>query len=296
MRAGVILNPRAGRAGSTAGLAGARADFARAVLARHGASADVRISEGAGHAAALARACLAAGADVVIAWGGDGTINEVAGPLIGGRVPLAIVPGGSGDGLARSLGLPRRAELALRLAVTGPRGPMDVGWIGPRHFLNLAGIGFDAAVADRFNRRGRRGLRGYVTGALRTVWGHRPGACTLALDDRSLEGPRFVVVFANGSQYGSGLVIAPDASPWDGWLNLVVVDDGSPLRQIWRARRLFIRPLDPAEGVLRAAIRTARISGSRLLGHVDGESFTASGTLDVRLDAGALLLAGLAPR
>ena len=110
---------------------------------------------------------------------------------------------------------------------------------------------------------------------------------------KEFDGPRFVIAFANGREYGSGLAIAPEADPSDGWLDTVIVKGGSPLRQLWRSRRLGWRPMHPAEGVWRGRIREASIAGTRLVCHVDGEPFETSGEISIRLDPGALLVAGV---
>jgi diacylglycerol kinase family enzyme len=106
------------------------------------------------------------------------------------------------------------------------------------------------------------------------------------------EGPRFVVAFANCREYGNGLVLVPNADPTDGLLDLVMVAGGSVIRQFWRARRLSWRRLAPAEGVCRRRITSASISGARLQCHVDGQPFEASGKLQVRIQAGAIAIAG----
>jgi len=291
MRIAVIINPFAGR-GRRGPVGEIRARLVDALVRRHGVEAEVFVTRGPGHGAELSRASVEAGCDVVAAWGGDGTINEVAGPLIGSRSALAVVPAGSGDGLARGLGLPASPDRAFALAVSGQSAAMDVGFIGDRHFLNIAGIGFDAAVAVGFSRSGRYGAISYTNQAFRGLWSYRCAEYAVVLDGAPSAGRRFAVVFANSGQYGNGLVIAPDADPRDGLLNVVVAADGSPLRQLWRARRLFVRKLAPTHGVLRTRVRTASVSGDALLCHVDGEPFRAAGTLDVRVEPGALRVVG----
>src|SRR5690606_13300894 len=111
------------------------------------------------HAAEIAAAAAAAGTDLVIVWGGDGTLNEAGSALAGTSIPLGIIPAGSGNGLAHALKIPRDPARALDVAVSVPARAMDVGVIGTRRFLNVAGIGADARIASVFNRRarGRRG-------------------------------------------------------------------------------------------------------------------------------------------
>jgi diacylglycerol kinase (ATP) len=228
----------------------------------------------------------------VIAWGGDGTINEAAGPLIGGGVELGIVPSGSGDGLARGLGLWRPAEAALAVAISQPARAIDVGMLGDRHFLNIGGIGFDAAVAAAFNNRSKRGHAGYLADSLFGVWSYKSRAYTVEVEGERFDGRRFVVAFANCREYGNGLVMVPNADPTDGRLDLVMVAGGSAFRQFWRARRLSFRRLAPAEGVRRGRITAASVTGEFLQCHVDGQPFEASGTLDVGVRPGAIRVAG----
>lgn len=291
MRVVIIINPRAGRRGGGAEGGRRRALAARAAAAA-GCHADVALTERPGHAADLALAAVRSGVDRVVAWGGDGTVNEASGAVLGTATALALVPSGSGNGLARALGIPRDELQALGVALdpNRPASWIDAGRLGARHFLNIGGVGFDAAVARAFNARARRGLWGYVVEGLRTVWAFEPPTLQVALDadapgPAGLPGPapRFLVAFANGRQYGNGLVLAPDADPADGRLQAVVVAGGSALTQLWRARRLAVRRLAPARGIVRAAVRHAEISGERIACQVDGETFEATGSIAVTI-------------
>ena len=158
----IIINPVSGGARGSAGAS--RAELARAVVARWQIDAAIHVTERPGHARELAQAAIASGADRVIAWGGDGTINEVASVLAFSNVAMGIVPAGSGNGLARELGLPFDAQRALERALGGTPHAIDVGEIEQRLFVNVAGIGLDAHVAARFNAAEnlRRGPRTYV--------------------------------------------------------------------------------------------------------------------------------------
>jgi diacylglycerol kinase family enzyme len=293
MSIAIIINPISGSRGHRATTGAARADLARRLVTRLDRDAEIVVTREPGHGVALSREFAARGVQRVIGWGGDGTINEIAGPLLGTATTLGIVPSGSGDGLARSLGLPRQPEAALTTAVREPAVPIDVGFLGGRHFLNIAGIGFDAAVGHGFNRGARRGVSGYLKRGLSLAWTYGAERYDLRLGDETRTGRWFLAAFANGSQYGNGLMLAADADPCDGWLNAVVVDAGPPLRQFWRARRLFFRRFRPAEGVHRYRVKSASVTGDHLVCHVDGETFETRGTIEVRIDARKLLVAGL---
>ena len=165
----IIINPISG--GARPDQARARAEQAAAIAAARGESAEVFVTERPGHARELAKAAVARHARLVVAWGGDGTINEIASALAFEDVPLAIMPAGSGNGLARELGIDARPERALAEALGAEPRPMDIGELDGHPFVNIAGIGFDAYVAARFNEAGnrRRGLAGYAAISARAL-------------------------------------------------------------------------------------------------------------------------------
>lgn len=293
MRAAVIVNPGSGHVRSRVRDGETRVSLAERLVAGSGLSVDVVATTAAGHARELAASFVAREYDRVIAWGGDGTLNEVAGPLISSRTVLGVVSAGSGNGFAHSVKLPADPGAALKTALTAPATPVDVGMMGHRHFLNVAGVGFDAAVAVRYDKRPTRGTATYAVESLTGVWTYRCESYEVRAGDRSFKGPLFLVAFANGREYGSGIVMAPHASVTDGRLDMVVVNGGGPIQQFWRARRLMVRRMAPARGLWRGSVTNASIRGDRLMCHVDGETFEASGELNVVIVPGALMVAGV---
>jgi len=292
MRVAVIVNPISGRAGRRTDAGRDRQQLAADTLRALNVDADVVLTNARGHGADLARAFVARSFDRVIAWGGDGTVNEVAGPLIGSNTALGIVPSGSGDGFAHGLDLPTGSGRALAAALQQPITPVDVGWIGSRHFLNVCGIGFDAVVARGFNALKTRGPVGYVKGGLSLVWGYRAASYQVQIGEARFDGPRFLVAFSNGREYGNRLVLSAKADPSDGWLDAVIVDAGTPWRQLWRARRLAVGAHRPAQGVHRIRVQQATIAGDLLVCHVDGETFETRGSVEVKIQPKAILIAG----
>jgi diacylglycerol kinase (ATP) len=291
MRVVVIINPIAGWGRRRPSAGSAARDVARAWITARGLDGDVAVTTSRGHGALIARDAVLGGADRVVAWGGDGTVNEVAGPLIGSPTVLGIVRAGSGDGLARGLGLPSEATEALDVAVSEGPIPLDVGWLGRRHFLNVGGFGFDAAVAQAFNDQTARGLAGYLAAGARSLLAYRCPSYHLRLDDASIEGPQFLVAFANSREYGNGFTIAPDADPTDGLLDAVVVGGGSVTQHVWRGWRMYTTPRAKVAGILRRRVARATIAAEPLLAHVDGEAFEADGPVTVSVQAGALRVA-----
>jgi YegS/Rv2252/BmrU family lipid kinase len=293
-RIGVVINPISG-AGAHRDAGRARVEIARTVLARLGCVPDVRVTERAGHARDLVRALVDAGASRVVAWGGDGTVNEVAATLVPAGVPLGIVPSGSGNGLATELGLSTQPDAAFERAVRADARSIDAGELNGRLFFNLAGIGFDAQIAHEFHNlpAGRRGGLPYLTIGLRAIHRYRAQRYRVRVDGgEPFEHTALLVVFANARQYGNGAIIAPRAQPDDGRLDVVVVDDRSFFGHVRRLPHLFRGTADCAPGVTTCRAATATIEcDAPLVMHVDGEPVPPAARADVRVLPGALRVA-----
>ena len=243
-----IINPISG--GVRPEVARARAELASAIVDRHGDPAEVFVTERGGHARELTKAAVARGARLVMAWGGDGTINEVASTLAFGEVPLGIVPAGSGNGLARQLGISSTPSEAIRRAISAEPRAIDVGEAGDRMFVNLAGIGFDAHIASRFNEHGgRRGLSTYARLSAGALLSYAPETYTITSGtDPSFRVRAVIITVANSPEFGNGAIIAPGARIDDGLLDLVVMEERSRLRTILQLPRLFRGTVDRAPG------------------------------------------------
>ena len=286
--AAAIINPTAGpstRAPDVRRLAeGVRRAFDQAGLA-----GEIVFTERVGHARELATDFVRRGCSPIIAWGGDGTVNEVASVLASRDAVLGIVPTGSGNGLARELGISRHPEQALATVAKGVIRTIDVAALGGRFFVNIAGIGLDAAVAERFNQLAGRGPIRYLWVTLATVFSHVAGTYTLTIAGETDAHHALIVALANGRQYGNGALIAPRARLDDGVLDLVVVGPHSPLGLLGGVRRLFNGTLDRAPGVrTRTASRVTISANAPILFHVDGEVVQGSETLEATVHPGAL--------
>ena len=274
----------------------ARADLASAIVDRHGDAADVFVTERPGHARELTKAAVARGARLVMAWGGDGTINEVASALVFGEIPLGIVPAGSGNGLARQLSISLNPADAIRQAIGAKPRRIDVGEMGDRVFVNVAGIGFDAHVAWKFNEEGsrRRGLVTYASIAGRALLTYEPATYTIQ-EGNDAAGPpvrAVLVTVANSPEFGNGAVIAPGARVDDGLLDLVVMEERSRLNTIVQLPRLFQGTAHRATGYSSRRIARATIESDRpMVYHVDGEPVSGGTSLRVRVHPGALNVA-----
>ncbi len=239
----LIVNPTAGR-----GKAGRQVPEIKRLLGAAAAEWDWRFTEKSGDARTLARAAADAGARLVVAVGGDGTLHEVMNGVLGTGASVGLIPYGTGNDFARALGLYGSLETACKTLISGSIRNVDVGIIdgegtgGPRHFLVLAGTGYDARTAQTVNA-GIRFLSGplaYVWGAVLTLWRFTPFALTLTLDDAP---PRrlsaMFVSFANAETTGGGMKIAPGAKVDDGCLDVCLVAAVSKPTLLYNLTQIF---------------------------------------------------------
>ena len=289
-RAVVVINPLSGR-GRYDNQIQQHAALARDVLRNHHIEALVRPTTAAGDAREFARQAAADGYDLVIAWGGDGTINEAACALAHTEVPLGIIPAGSGNGLAWDLGIPFDARAALELAVTGRTLNIDAGQVNDCLFFNIAGIGIDAVIATRFAERGlrQRGPMAYAQLSLNELIGYHAQTYALTIDGQTVSHQALLIALANGRQYGNRVLIAPGAKLDDGLLEVVVVEHLSMLDIAWRLPSLFRGTLQPRRGItMRAAANLTITADGPIAFHVDGEPRVDDRELTVTTHPGAL--------
>ncbi len=285
-----IINPISG-AGMDPDAARRRVALVEDELKKRGLTGRIHLTERGGHATELAKAALRDAASLVLVWGGDGTLNEVGSTLAGSSTAIGLIPAGSGNGFAAALGVPRNPSAALAVALGDRTRAIDVGVIGPRRFLNVAGIGVDARIAALFNQRARgsRGKRPYIS--IGVIQGCRYAArdYQIRLDDEESRHRALLIAFANGREYGMGAVLAPDAELDDGLLNAYVIEDRPVAARFWHARHLARGSVARAPGVVIRKVQRAAIeSDGPLEFHVDGEPAVASGRLEVSVMPRAL--------
>src|ERR1051325_8729292 len=172
------------------------------------------------HAIALASEAAQNDFDVVVAVGGDGSVNETGKGLVGTNTGMAILPTGSGNGLARHLGIPMKLEKAMQVINEGRIMSIDTVKMNNERFFGMAGIGFDAHIGWEFARFGKRGFSSYVKFFLREFPGYRAQKYELTLDGKKIEREALLISFANGSQYGNNAAIAPNADIGDGLMDV----------------------------------------------------------------------------
>lgn len=287
-----IINPISG-AGADADAASRRVAAVETAARERGVAVRIDLTEWQGHARELAAAAAAAGTSGLIVWGGDGTFNEAAAACVGRPIPVGLVPAGSGNGLARALGMPWDPPRALAIAFDGTPRPIDAGRIGGRLFFNVAGIGFDARVAALFNQRaaGTRGGWPYILIGIREGCRYCASEYRVTLDGSSRTHRALLMAFANGREYGLGARIAPDARLDDGWLDVLIAEDRGILARFWSVRHLVRGTPQRAAQVTTCRIKHAIVEADGDIElHVDGEPGMAKQRVEVDILPGALLI------
>ncbi len=289
----VIINPISGTGGRI-DVARARAAQAAALLSSRGCDpSNVFITERAGHAREIALAAVARGIRTIAAWGGDGTMNEVATALAFKDVALALVPSGSGNGLARDLRIPFEAAAALDVAFNGSQRIIDAGEIDGRLFFNVAGIGLDARVAHRFAVDGleKRGFSRYLAITMRELSGYQPDTLTVTTPMASTSGSLLLVAIANGRQYGNGATIAPHALLDDGRLDVVTVTARPLVRACLELPLVFMGQIDRVGGVTMAKTESVHITSPHpVVYHLDGEPIAGTLRISAKVHPRALTI------
>ncbi|WP_077616810.1 diacylglycerol/lipid kinase family protein [Caenibacillus caldisaponilyticus] len=204
----------------------------------------VRFTERPKHATEIAKELSSRQCHAVIAIGGDGTVHEVANGLIGSNIPLGIIPGGSGNDLARALDIPADYKKALERILIGKKRKMDIGRVGEEYCMTVTGIGFDGKVAEvnqgakykNWMNRMRLGGLSYVLSLLQVLLNYRPVNVELTIDGKAFSFlDAWLIAIANTSSYGGGIKICPDACHDDGLFDICVVHDLSK----WELIRTF---------------------------------------------------------
>ena len=205
-----IVNPISGKNGRKA----------KAVSYLESKGCRIAFTQYAGHAEKMARE---ASEGTVVAVGGDGTVNEVARALAGTGRKMGIIPCGSGDGLARKLGLRVTPAKSLEIIEKGHTQKMDCGMINGKPFFSVCGVGLDAIVSERFAKAGKRGVNTYITEALNEWKDFAPEHYLIDIDGIKMEKDAVLITVANSNQWGNGAKVAPHAETDDGKFDITIV-------------------------------------------------------------------------
>lgn len=237
-----------------------------------------------GHATELAMQAVAEGAHVVVAAGGDGTVNEVAQGLMGSDTALAIIPTGSGNGLARHLRLPMNFGRAIGIINRSKRLKIDTATLNGSLFINVAGVGFDAHVARKFENTKKRGFLSYFYISTSSYTKYRPKKYTISIDGKVFRRRALMISFANSSQFGNNTTIAPKASLSDGLIDVCIIRKLPFWKIILLSPLVFTKKFDRTpylEIIQGKEILVKRKKGKYV--HLDGEAQKESKKISIQV-------------
>lgn len=243
---------------------------------------NVSFTQYPGHASELTRQAVERGVHCVIAVGGDGTVNEVARAMLHSDAVLGIIPKGSGNGLARELHIPMDARRALELIVKGHRSAIDCCQANGHVFFCTCGVGFDAAVSQKFAGEKRRGSLTYLKNTIEEYLSYQPEPYELLIDKQTIKEKAFLVACGNASQYGNNAFIAPHANIQDGEMDITILAPFGPLDIAPLAIQLFTKQIDR-----NSKIRTFKGKEVSIIRqkpgvmHLDGEPIMADSRIDI---------------
>lgn len=245
---------------------------------------NVAYTERAGHAVEIAAKAATEGVDVVVAIGGDGTINEIARSLVHTDTALGIIPCGSGNGLARHLHIPMDPKKALDILDEGRTDIIDYGKINESKFFCTCGVGFDAFVSLKFAHAGKRGLLTYLEQTLQESLKYQPETYELETENGITNYKAFLIACGNASQYGNNAYIAPQATLTDGLLDVTILEPFTVLDVPSLAFQLFNKTIDQNSRI--KTLRCKKLCIRRTtpgVVHFDGDPMQTEANVNIEL-------------
>ena len=227
------------------------------------------------HATELTNASIIEGADIIVACGGDGTVNEIASCLVGSSVKLGVVPMGSGNGFAATLKIPKSIIGALNIIKESNNTQIDVGEINKNYFFSNTGIGFDANVIKNYSKTSQRKLTSYLRAFLLTFF-NNPASHTLKIttESQSMKLKPFMVFASNSNEMGYDVSLTPKASTQDGVLDIIIVEPLNKLEIIYFAFLLLVKKpqrFKKAHYFLTKNTEITNLDKGGFLAQIDGE-------------------------
>lgn len=245
---------------------------------------EIRLTEHAGHAFEIATEAKDNGVDVVVAVGGDGTVNEVARAIVHSNTALGIIPCGSGNGLARHLMIPMQLKKAIEVINEYQIHDLDYGIINEHPFFCTCGMGFDAFVSMKFAEAGKRGPITYAENILKEGLKYEPETYEIEDENGTMHYKAFLISCANASQYGNNAYIAPQASMSDGLMDVIIMEPFDILEASRISIEMFNKTLDKNSKIKTFKTKKLHIHRSTPgVIHYDGDPVMTGEDIDVEI-------------
>jgi diacylglycerol kinase (ATP) len=238
-----------------------------------------------GHATELSKTAVEKEIDIIVAVGGDGTVNEVGQTLIGSSTVLGIIPTGSGNGLARHLKIPLNFTKAINVINKCNVRKIDTATVNDKVFLSVAGVGYDAFVARKFSKAAKRGFISYFRIVTAEYPKYTPKKYELEIDGKKITRRAMLVTFANSNQFGNNASIDPKACIDDGYIDVCIVRRIPLLLIPFYVPFLFTKTFHKThyiEIIKAKEVRIVRKKGKTI--HFDGDPFKMSKILDMKIN------------
>jgi len=235
------------------------------------------------HATELSRQAVLNGAHVIVAVGGDGSVNEVAQGMIGSNVALAVIPTGSGNGFARHFDIPTRPAEAIKVINRMHDQWIDTVKINQESYLGVAGIGFDADVSRAFSNLGKRGPASYLRVIFNELPHYKPKEYHLIIDGKPYVEKAFLICFANTQQYGNNAFIAPNAKIDDGYLDVIIWKEFPPSATPKLIHDLFTKQLEDSKYTKTFRCQEVVLKKPMQTVHIDGEPMDFDDDVYIRI-------------
>jgi len=244
---------------------------------------EIQYTEYKGHAITLAKDAINQNIDIVCSVGGDGSVHEVGTALIGSKVLLAIIPIGSGNGLARHMHIPLSVKKAILCINESKEISMDTVLVNNQPFLGVGGYGFDALIAKKFDEHKKRGLWTYVKLILKEFLRYNPINISIDANGQVKKLPVMMCTLANTSEFGNGFIFSPKSDVTDGKVELFLLKPFSFWRLPGIALRFIIGRSEHSSYTEVLSFDHATIRMSQQLAHYDGEPNTTNGELKIKV-------------
>ncbi len=244
----------------------------------------IEFTQSRGHATELASDAVGQHVDYVFAVGGDGTVNEVAQGLLGSKVAMGILPKGSGNGLARHLGMPMSFKKSLEIISTHREQMIDTMSVNGKLSVNVSGIGFDGHIAGLFANSSKRGLIGYTKLVLKEFINFKSFEANVEVNGKLYQSKPFIIALANSSQFGNNARVAPQASVCDQLIDVCFIQKVPVSQAIGFAGKMFRGKLDQSRFV--DIVKTNQLTinlNQSVAYHIDGEAMKASDKFNVKI-------------